>query len=86
MSITPSTFYPPHKDTLTTRNLFEVAALSVKGVRLHKAERVGSKVVFSFNDPRASKILDEHRNGELEVMSREFVAAINSARDIAFAL
>ena len=74
----------PRIPTLTTKNLFEVAVLTVNGIRLAKAERTGSKVTFTFCDSRAEEILLAHRNGDLQVSSREFVNAINAARDIAF--
>jgi len=69
-----------------TRNLFEVGVLTSRGLKLVDARREGPKVVFVFKDPRAAVILAKHRNGELMVNSREFVAAINNARDVCFAL
>ncbi len=69
-----------------TRNLFEVAALTVSGLKLADVRREGQKAVFRFQDPRAAEILASHRRGELVVNSREFVNRINGARDLAFAV
>ena len=77
---TPST----SENGVRTRNLTEVAVLLVTGHRLNEAVRVRGKVVFSFRDSHAASTLNRHRNGELEVNSRDFVNAINAARDIAF--
>ena len=92
MTIQPSFPHSPPTDpgangrVTRTKNLFEVAVLLMCGVRLDKAERNGDKVTFTFSDWRAAAILDAHRNNEMKVKSRDFVNAINAARDIAFGI
>ena len=59
MAHRPSARQPDAGCVTTTKNLFEVAVLTVSGVKLDDATRQGDKGVFTFRDPRAREVLAE---------------------------
>jgi len=70
--------------SVQTKNLSEVAVLMLAKCHLASAVRENGRVLFTFTGSDAPRVLASHRNGEMTVVSRDLINAINAARDIAF--